>query len=163
MDFTELVKLISAIAAISGIITAGAIYYSRKSVDRAVEFSKEQNKHIDTKTSSAISDLKESFTQSTQNTREDFGKLVTHIDERIDRIYNRMETNTHELKEYVSHEVSSLKAKDYDQDIKIEHTKDKLHGISEELLKFRLEASEKYERKRQMTDQVHYDDDSSSK
>jgi len=147
MDFLDLIKLISAIGGVSAIITAGTVYYSRKSIDKAVEFSKQQNEIIDNKTSLAISDLKAAFNLNTQHTREDYTRLVTHIDDRIDKIYTRMENNTQELKEYVAQEVSSLKAKDYEQDIKIEHTKDKLHGVTEELLKFKLEASEKYMKK----------------
>ena len=147
MEFIDIIKFIVAIGGVSGMITAGTIYYSRKTVERAVEFTKEQNDAIDNKTSAAITDLKSAFNISTKHTREDYTRLVTHIDERIDKIYTRMENNTQELKEYVAQEVSALKAKDYDQDIKLEHTKDKLHGISEELLKFKLEASEKYVKK----------------
>jgi len=147
MELADLVKLLVGIGSISVIITAGAVYYSRRSTENNKEYTKQQIDSIDKRTISTISELKVAFTDNAKNTREDYNHLVTHIDERIDRIYTSMENNTQDLKEYVATEVSSLKAKDYDQDVKIEHTKDKLHGISEDLLKFKLEASEKYQQK----------------
>lgn len=158
MEFSDIIKLLGGIGGISVIITAATIYYSKQSVERAIGFISKQNKDsyertnksiddIDTKTSLAVNELKTAFNLNSQNTREDYTRLITHIDERIDKIYSKMESNTQELKEYVANEVSSLKAKDYDQDVKIEYTKDKLHGISESLLKFKLEASEKYVRR----------------
>lgn len=147
MELGDLIKIILGIASISTIITAGAVYYSRRNTETNKEYTKQQVDSIDQRTVTAISELKNAFSDNAKNTREDYNHLVTHIDERIDRIYTRMESNTQELKEYVATEVSALKAKDYDQDVKIEHTKDKLHGISEDLLKFKLEASEKYQKK----------------
>ena len=147
MEFADLVKVLVGIGSISLLITAGAVYYSRRITESNKDYTKEQLDSIDQRTVTAITELKSAFTESTKNTREDYNHLVGHIDELIDRIYTRMENNTQELKEYVATEVSSLKAKDYDQDVKIEHTKDKLHGISEDLLKFKLEASEKYQQK----------------
>jgi hypothetical protein len=129
----ELIKILVGIATISGIITAGAVYYTRRSLDRV--------QHMNSK---SIDEIKNTVINNSKETRVDYQNLIGHIDERIDKIYTRLESNSTELKEYVAKEVSALKAKDYDLDIKVEHTKDKVHGLSEELLKFKLEASEKY-------------------
>jgi len=135
-ETAELIKILVGLFSIAAIITGGAVYYTRRNVDR-----------LDKTTSDSIKDIKDLVVANGQETRQDYKNLVSHIDERIDKIYTRLESNSTELKEYVAREVSALKAKDYDQDIKLEHTKDKVHGLSEELLKFKLEASEKYEQK----------------
>jgi gas vesicle protein len=132
----EVITFLLGLGGLASIIAGGAVYYTRQSVNR-----------IDNTTSTSIQDIKSLFQQNSKDTREDIKNLVVHIDERIDKIYTRLESNSTELKEYVAQEVSALKAKDYDQDIKLEHTKDKLHGLSEDLLKFKLEASEKYQKK----------------
>jgi hypothetical protein len=129
----ELIKILVGIATISGIITAGAVYYTRRSLDRA--------QHTNSK---SIDEIKNTVINNSKETRVDYQNLIGHIDERIDKIYNSLEANSTELKDYVAKEVSALKAKDDDLDIKVEHSKDKVHGVSEELLKFKLEASEKY-------------------
>lgn len=134
----SLFEIVSAIFAISCVITGGAVYYTRKTTSQT-----------ETHTNSSLHELKEALKENSKTVREDYKNLVTHIDDRIDRIYTRLDSNSTELKEYVSREVTSLKAKDYDQDIKIEHSKDKLHLLSEDLLKFKLEASEKYGFKQQ--------------
>jgi hypothetical protein len=147
MDLLDIIKLILMLGTISAFITGGAIYYTRKSVDTVVKFAEKQNRDIDLKTNHSVSELKDVFKENAKNTKEEYTFLVTHIDNRIDKIYNRMENNTQDLKEYVANEVTALKFKDHDQDVRIEQTKDKVHGISEALLKFKLEASEKYEKK----------------
>lgn len=129
----NMLELVGSIFAISALITGGTVYYTKRT-----------SKDSDIHTTVAINELKESMKENSRVVREDYKNLVTHIDDRIDRIYTRLESNSTELKDYVSKEVNSLKAKDYDQDIRLEHTKDKLHLISEDLLKFKLEASEKY-------------------
>ena len=138
-ETAELIKILVGIFSIAAIITSGAVYYMRRNVDR-----------IDKTTSNDMKEMKEIkdvLNTNSAQTRKDYEHLVSHIDERIERIYTRLESNSSELKQYIAQEVSALKAKDYDQDIKIEHTREKVHGVNEELLKFKLEASEKYQKR----------------
>lgn len=158
MGEITLTQIIGSIIALSVLVTGGSVYWTRKNNEslkqdtqnRMQEVEKRNKDDINnliTNITSSLDDLKTSLHQQSARNREDYKELVVHIDERIQKIYDRLETNSTELKEYVSREVAQLKAKDYDQDIKLEHSKDKIHAINEALLKFKLEVAEKYERK----------------
>ena len=169
-DANSLTQIIGAVVTLTLLITSGSVYWTRKNNETLKQDTKKSNealkadtiKHADeseqrnneninkliNSITASLDDLKKSMSENSHENREDYKQLVVHIDERIEKIYNRLETNSTELKDYVSKEVAQLKSKDYDQDIKLEHSKDKIHAINEALLKFKLEVAEKYERKR---------------
>ena len=153
-----MLQLLGYIVIVSGVVTGSAVYWTRKnnetnlklnqdSISRSKASNKENLEDIKITTRAAINELKETIQIQGSQNREDSKGLLIHLDERIEKIYHRLDTTASELKEYVANEVSQLKAKDYDQDVKLDNSKDKLNSVNEALLRFKLEVSEKYERK----------------
>lgn len=146
-DFSTIFTIIGGVASLSFIITGASIYILRKTSERLETNTKESLNKTEENTQKAISGVKDIVIENSERTRSDYQTLVTHIDDRIEKIHSRLDSSQTELKEYVAREVASLKAKDYDQDIKIDHTKEKIGTVNEDLLKFKLEVAENYEKK----------------
>ena len=156
----SLPQIISSIVALTTLVTGGSVYFIRKSnetlkketkanVDRTENQNRKDISSLVNSVTKSLDELKVSMSEQGDRNRQDYKGLVLHIDEKIQHIYDRLGANSAELKEYVSKEVAQLKAKDYDQDIKLEHSKDRIHATNEALLNFKLEVAERYEKKNQ--------------
>lgn len=139
---------------LAGIITGSAIWYVRKNSDRMetsneklAEKLDESNKELTKSIASIHNELRDEVKQNHLEIKNDVKALSFHLDERIDKMQDRMAMSSAELKEFVGRQVSELKAKDNDQDLKLEKTREKMHEVNQKLLEFRIEVSENYEKK----------------
>jgi hypothetical protein len=155
----SLPQIISSIVALTTLVTGVSVYWIRKSnenlkketeaKDRTENQNRKDLSSLINSVTKSLDELKVSMSEQGDRNRQDYKGLALHIDEKIQHIYDRLGANSAELKEHISKEVVQLKAKDYDQDIKLEHSKDRIHATNEALLNFKLEVAERYEKKNQ--------------
>lgn len=137
MDLNSIFTLAAALSTVAAVITGSSIYFMRKSTERIESGSKEQ-----------IAEIKTIITRNNKETKDDHKALLTHIDEKIDKMDAKMESSSREVKEYISSEVKALRLKNNDQDSKIDHAREKISALSEDQLKLKIEFMEKFERKK---------------
>lgn len=144
MESLTVLQALAILAALTGIVVGTSVYYLRKSTDRMDDRINQTIDNVEHSNNNLYNILKDNHNEIKKEIKD----LYIHIDERIDRMHNRLDSNSNELKEFITNEVTQLKAKDYDQDIKIDQAKEKITSVSEDLLKYKIEAMEKYEKKR---------------
>lgn len=123
-NFWQIISVLVALSTLAAIVTGTSVYYMRKNTD----------------------DMKASNTETKKEIADLVSSLGTHIDTRIDRIHTRMDQTTGEVRDYIAKEVAQIHQKNHEQDLRIERGAERITKVNEDLLKFKLEVSEKYQR-----------------
>lgn len=92
-DFSTIFTIIGGVASLSFIITGASIYILRKTSERLETNTKESLNKTEENTQKAISGVKDIVIENSERTRSDYQTLVTHIDDRIEKIHSRLDSS----------------------------------------------------------------------
>lgn len=88
---------------------------------------------------------------SINTNQEKLGKEISglrgYLDDKIEKMYERMDLKNKDLKDYIASEISNLKLKDSDNEIKIDNSRERINEIEKNLLKLENQIIRDYQRK----------------
>lgn len=137
MNMTDLIQILGVLTGLTTLITGTSVFFLKQAASKVQQSNDDLSK-----------EMKADIISIERKVTTNLDSLRNHIDGRIDNLRDRMDVKHKDIQEYVSTEVSHLKVKDNDLELKLDLTREKQNDMEKALLQFKLDANEKYQQKK---------------